>query len=136
MAEELIVFVPLLVSIALSLGYDKITAVAVLLLGIYGAGGFAIIGPFNTMIAQSVAGVELLSGMGLRTIGCVGAVMISIHHVLSYGHKERKKREDMGSVKFDKADQTLKIDEEKIEKETIDLASYQMTSPRIITLLI
>lgn len=136
MAEELIVFVPLLVSIALSLGYDKITAVAVLLLGIYGAGGFAIIGPFNTMIAQSVAGVELLSGMGLRTIGCIGAIAISIHHVLSYGHKERKKREETGSVKFDKSDKTLKIDEEKIEKETVDLASYEMTTPRIMTLLI
>lgn len=136
MAEELIVFVPLLVSIAMSLGYDKITAVGVLLLGIYGAGGFAIIGPFNTMIAQKVAGVELLSGMGLRTIGCVGAIIISIHHVLSYGHKEKKKRQETGTVKYDKKDRALKLDEEKIKKEVVDLQSYRMTASRSITLII
>lgn len=136
MAEELIVFVPLLISIALSLGYDKMTAVGVLLFGIYGAGGFAIIGPFNTMIAQKVAGVELLSGMGLRTIGCLGAVIISIHHVLSYGHREKKKRDEIGTVKYDKRDQTLKLDEEKIKKEVVDLQSYEMTAVRSITLII
>jgi len=136
MAEELIVFVPLLVSISMSLGYDKITAVGVLLLGIYGAGGFAIIGPFNTMIAQKVAGVELLSGMGLRAIGCAGAIIISIHHVISYGHKEKKSRAGAATVKFDKKDQAVKIDEEKIQKEIVDLASYNMTAQRGITLII
>ena len=136
MAEELIVFIPLLISISLSLGFDKLTAVGVLLLGVYGAGGFAIIGPFNTMIAQEVAEVELLSGMGLRTIGCVGAIAISIHHVISYGRKEKKKLNGATATRYDKKEEVLKIDEEKIKKEVVDLQSYVMTPQRIVTLLI
>lgn len=136
MAEEFIVFTPLLISIALSLGFDKLTAIGVLLLGIYGAGGFAIIGPFNTMIAQNVAEVELLSGMGLRTIGCIGALAISVHHVISRGNKERRLMQEATPTKFDKKDGLDKIDEEKIKKEIIDLQSYRMTKIRALTLVI
>ena len=134
MAEEFIVFVPLLVSIALSLGYDRITAVAVLLLGVYGAGGFAIIGPYNTMIAQKVAEVELLSGMGLRIVGCIGALAISIIYVLRYSR--RAKKDPTKSMLYDKETQSFRIDDDSTEKELIDLNDFELTPVRSVTLVI
>ncbi|MBQ4649943.1 MAG: YfcC family protein [Firmicutes bacterium] len=134
LAEEFIVFVPLLTSIAISLGYDKITAVAVILLGVYGAGGFALFGPYNTMIAQKVAEVELLSGMGLRAIGCLGCVAISIHHVLRYGKKI--KNDPTASLLYDKNDKSLKLDEDKVKKDIIDLSQYELTPKRKATLFV
>lgn len=133
-AEELIVFIPLLVSIALSLGYDKMTAVGVLLLGVYGAGGFAIIGPYNTMIAQKVAGLELLSGMGLRAVGCIGALAISIHHVLRYAKKA--KEDPAKNLLYDKGSKALRIDKDAGKENVVNLEDFELTGERKITLLV
>ena len=119
MAEELIVFIPLLISISLSLGFDKLTAVGVLLLGVYGAGGFAIIGPFNTMIAQEVAEVELLSGDGSEDDRLRGRHRHSIHHVISYGRKEKKKLNGATATRYDKKEEVLKSTKKRSRRRSL-----------------
>jgi uncharacterized ion transporter superfamily protein YfcC len=88
--EEYFPFVPILVSLCLALGYDRMTAIGIIMVG-YGAGyGPAIINPFTTLIAQDIAGLEPASGLWYRLICLFIFVAIGIHHVWSYANKIKK----------------------------------------------
>ena len=85
--EEYYPFVPVLVSLCVALGYDRMTAIGIIMIG-YGAGyGPAFINPFTTLIAQDIAGLEPASGMWYRLICFVVFVSIGIHHVWSYAKR-------------------------------------------------
>ncbi|MBQ4468188.1 MAG: YfcC family protein [Firmicutes bacterium] len=136
MAEEFIGFVPILCAIAISLGYDKITGIAILLFGIYSGVGFALTNPFNIVIAQQIAQLPIFSGMGLRAVGFVGSVIIAIHHVIHYGNKVKK--DPTKSLLYDKNDSSLKLDPEISEKEMnkVDLTTFELTGKRKLELII
>ncbi len=88
--EEYYPFVPVLVSLCLALGYDRLTAIGIIMVG-YGAGyGPAFINPFTTLIAQDIAGLEPASGLWYRLICFVIFVSIGIHHVWSYAKKVKQ----------------------------------------------
>ncbi|MDP6994207.1 MAG: TIGR00366 family protein [Woeseiaceae bacterium] len=85
--EEYYPFVPVLVSLCIALGYDRMTAIGIIMIG-YGAGyGPAFINPFTTLIAQDIAGLEPGSGMWFRLICFVVFVGLGIHHVWSYAKR-------------------------------------------------
>ncbi|MDA0680830.1 MAG: TIGR00366 family protein [Proteobacteria bacterium] len=85
--EEYYPFVPVLVSLCLALGYDRMTAIGIIMVG-YGTGyGPAIINPFTTLIAQDIAGLEPASGLWYRLICFFIFVGIGIHHVWSYAKR-------------------------------------------------
>jgi uncharacterized ion transporter superfamily protein YfcC len=85
--EEYYPFVPVLVSLCLAMGYDRMTAIGIIMVG-YGTGyGPAFINPFTTLIAQDISGLEPASGMWYRLICFVIFVSIGIHHVWSYAKK-------------------------------------------------
>ena len=85
--EEYFPFVPVLISITLALGYDRLTAVAIVMVG-YGTGyGAAVINPFTTLIAQDIAGLQPGSGLWYRLVMIAIFVPIGIHHVWSYAKK-------------------------------------------------
>ncbi len=85
--EEYYPFVPVLVSLTLALGYDRLTAVGIIMIG-YGAGfGAATINPFTTLIAQDIAGLQPASGLWYRLVLFAIFVPIGIHHVWSYAKK-------------------------------------------------
>jgi uncharacterized ion transporter superfamily protein YfcC len=85
--EEYYPFVPVLVSLCLALGYDRLTAIAIIMLG-YGTGfGAALINPFTTLIAQDIAGLEPASGLWYRLVLFFIFVPLGIHHVWSYAKK-------------------------------------------------
>ncbi len=88
--EEYYPFVPVLVSLTLALGYDRLTAIGIVMIG-YGAGfGAATINPFTTLIAQDIAGLQPASGLWYRLVLFVIFVPIGIHHVWSYAKKVRR----------------------------------------------
>jgi len=88
--EEYYPLVPVVVSLCLALGYDRLTAIGIIMVG-YGAGyGPAIINPFTTLIAQDIAGLEPASGMWYRLICFFIFVSIGIHHVWSYAKKVKR----------------------------------------------
>ena len=61
--EEYFPFVPVLITLALTLGYDRVTAVGIVMVG-YGVGyGAALINPFTVLLAQDVAGLQPASGL-------------------------------------------------------------------------
>lgn len=85
--EEYYPFVPVLITLCIALGYDRVTAVGIILVG-YGAGfGSAFFNPFTTIVAQDIAGLPIGSGMGYRLILSVIFVAIGIHHVWVYAKK-------------------------------------------------
>lgn len=87
MAEEYLPFVPVLMALALALGYDAITAVGIMTVG-YGIGyGVAAINPFTVLIAQDVAGLQPTSGLWFRLVLLAVFLPIGIHHVWSYARK-------------------------------------------------
>jgi uncharacterized ion transporter superfamily protein YfcC len=97
--EEYFPFVPVLVSLCLALGYDRVTAIGIIMIG-YGVGfGPAFINPFTTLIAQDIAGLEPASGMWYRLICFFIFVAIGIHHVWSYA--SRIKRDPSASLVAD-----------------------------------
>ena len=85
--EEYFPFVPVLVTLALTLGYDRVTAVGIIMVG-YGVGyGAALINPFTVLLAQDVAGLQPASGLWYRMVLMVVFLPIGIHHVWSYAKK-------------------------------------------------
>jgi len=85
--EEYFPFVPVLVSLCLAMGYDRLTAIGIIMVG-YGTGyGPAFINPFTTLIAQDISGLEPASGMWFRLICFVVFVSIGIHHVWTYAKR-------------------------------------------------
>lgn len=68
LAEETIIFVPIGIIIARTLGYDAMTGAAMVILG--ASSGFigGMLNPFTVGVAQSVAELTLFSGWGLRSV--------------------------------------------------------------------
>jgi uncharacterized ion transporter superfamily protein YfcC len=109
MAEEYIPFVPILLALAIGLGFDAVTAIGVLCVG-YGVGyGAAIFNPFTVLIAQDIAGVQPASGIGFRLILWLALLAVGVHHV--YRYAQRVKHDPASSLVADiEADPSWKVD--------------------------
>ena len=90
MCEEAMPFVLIFVPLALALGYDSIVGVCLTFLaaGVGFAGAF--INPFPLQIAQGIAGVEPLSGMGYRVLVWAIATAVTIAWVMVYAARVRR----------------------------------------------
>lgn len=87
MATEGIVFVPIGIAIARSLGYDAITGTAMIALGASCGFTAGLLNPFTVGIAQAIAGVPLFSGMWLRAILLVVFLVVTSLYVIRYATK-------------------------------------------------
>jgi uncharacterized ion transporter superfamily protein YfcC len=90
MAEEYLPFVPVLVALALALGYDAVVGVAIIMIGYAVGYGIATINPFTVLIAQDVAGLQPGSGLGFRlALACV-FVPLGVHHIWRYAARVKR----------------------------------------------
>lgn len=87
MGEEIIPLVAILVPIAVKMGFDPIVGVSMAVVGLYSGYSAGALNPFNTGIAQSICELPLFSGIGLRILLGVGALIIAIHHTIRHGKK-------------------------------------------------
>jgi uncharacterized ion transporter superfamily protein YfcC len=87
MAEEYLPFVPVLVALALALGFDALTGVAIVTVGYSIGYGVATINPFTVLIAQDVAGLQPASGLWYRLVLSAVFVPIGVHHVWRYASR-------------------------------------------------
>lgn len=90
MAEESLPFVVILVTVALKMGYDAVVGVSMVVVGIYCGYASGPLNPFNTGIAQGVAELPLFSGMGLRLVLMIGALIIAIYFTTRHGKKYKQ----------------------------------------------
>jgi uncharacterized ion transporter superfamily protein YfcC len=90
MAEEFLPFIPLLVALALALGYDAVTGVAIVSIGYSVGYGVAALNPFTVLVAQHIAGLQPASGLGTRLILTAVFVPVGLHHVWRYAQRVRR----------------------------------------------
>ena len=93
MAEETIAFYPLLIPIMIGVGFDTITAVAVILVGSQIGCLASTVNPFATGVASDTAGISIADGIVWRLVFLVVMVAISIFYVYSYATKIEKNPE-------------------------------------------
>lgn len=109
MAEETLGFYALVVPLMLSLGYDRMVAASVILLGA-GVGTMAsTINPFATGVASGAADISIGDGIGLRLLMYVVLTSISIAYVVRYA-KRIKKDPKTSLVGFREEDDELTTD--------------------------
>ena len=106
--EASIPFVPLVIPIVLALGFDAMTAVALVILG--SMVGFAI-GPTNMYtigIAHQVAEMPLFSGFGLRFIAYLSFCGVALAYLMFYAYRTKNNPArslvadiDVSDLKFD-----------------------------------
>ncbi len=87
MAEETIPFIPIFVGLMIAAGYDSLTGAAIVLCGAGAGFSGAFINPFTVQVAQGIAEVELLSGMGFRLVLYFCLVGLTIAYMLYYAAK-------------------------------------------------
>lgn len=75
-AEETLVFLPALLVLCRSLGYDSLVAGGVALVGANAGFASAFLNPFTVGVAQGIVGLPLFSGMGFRLV--LWAVMTAV----------------------------------------------------------
>lgn len=90
MGEEVIPFILIFVPMALVLGYDTITGVAIPFVGAGAGFAGAFINPFTIGIAQGIAELPLLSGIEYRIIVWIIITTTAIVFVSLYAKRIKK----------------------------------------------
>lgn len=87
MSSEVMIFVPIGITLAMLLGLDKVTGTAMIALG--AAIGFTtgILNPFNVGVAQDIAELPLFSGMGYRIFILIVLLAATSTYIICYAKK-------------------------------------------------
>ncbi|MEG1602202.1 MAG: TIGR00366 family protein [Cloacibacillus sp.] len=87
MFEEALSFTPIFVALAMALGYDAITGMAIVAMGVGLGYSGSFTNPFNVGIAQQFAELPLFSGIGYRFFCWFIMTSISIGIIMQYAAK-------------------------------------------------
>ena len=89
MAEEYIPLIAILITLCVGMRMDTVAAVGIMVIG-YGIGyGTAVMNPFTVLVAQEVAGLEPVSGLGFRLAMFAPFFAIGYIHLLRYAKRVR-----------------------------------------------
>lgn len=121
-SEQIIPFVPIIVSLCISLGYDSLVGMAI--------SGFAClvtfaVAPFNiytVAISDTIAGLPMFSGWELRMLVLVCVTGASLFWVLRYAAKIKKDPTKSLMKDIDTSDLCIPIDE-NVRMDTIKMIS-------------
>lgn len=86
-AEETIPFIPLGVTLAVAMGYDRLVGFDMVRVAAWVGFAGAFLNPFTIGVAQSIAELPLFSGMGYRIICYIIFYLTSLLFILSYAKK-------------------------------------------------
>jgi len=90
-AEETLIFLPALLLLARSLGYDSLVAGGIALVGANAGFASAFMNPFTVGVAQGIVGLPLFSGIGYRAIVWAIITTVTIIFLTRYASKVRAK---------------------------------------------
>ncbi len=88
--EECVPMVPIVVALSLSLGWDKLTGVAMSLLAVGCGFASGICNPFTVGVAQGLAGLPMFSGAWLRAVAFVLIYALVLLFVRAHAKKVEK----------------------------------------------
>lgn len=117
MAEETLPFIPIMVTLAIALGFDSLTGIGMVLAGAGAGFAGAFMNPFTVGVAQGIAELPLFSGLGFRMIGYVIMVAMVSIFIYRYAGKIKKNPELSPMYEFDKTRED-KLDLSEIEELT------------------
>jgi len=101
MAEEALVFYPILVPLFLAAGYDLLVPLAIIFGGTALGGIAAFSNPFSTIIASNAAGINWMDGLFSRLILWVIITGLMVWYILKYASKVKKDPSASLVLKFD-----------------------------------
>lgn len=111
MAEETLPFIPIMVTLAMALGYDSLTGAGMVLAGAGAGFSGAFINPFTVGVAQGIAGLPLFSGLQFRIIMYITMVTSTTIFIYLYAMKVKANPEKSIMYEIDKnRDDTLDIE--------------------------
>lgn len=116
MAEECIVFIPILMALCKQLKLDNMVALAVVMVGARIGFTTGLINPFTLGIAQGISELPLYSGLGYRLIWYAVILVVTIWYILRYANKIKK--DPTLSIMYDADAPESEIHEEMIELTT------------------
>ena len=93
MAEEALVFIPMLVMLAIGLGYDSLTGVAMALVGPCAGFTGAFMNPFTLGVAQGIVGLPIFSGLEYRVVIYIITTIVATAFIYFYARKVKKNPE-------------------------------------------
>ena len=111
--EEVIPMAPIVVALAVALGWDSVTGVGMSLLATGCGFAAGIANPFTIGVAQSLAGLPMFSGMWLRALSFVLIYALLLWFIRRHALKiERPAAEASGSIEYlqdDRMDRGLRV---------------------------
>lgn len=127
MAESTLIFIPMGIILARSLGMDAMTGMAMVALGAAAgfSGGFMNI--FTVGVAQEVAGLPLFSGMFYRIIIQIVFVFIAAFFVYRYGKRVQKDKKNSYVYILEKNAEAEKYDFKKLTVRHVLVLSIILT---------
>lgn len=99
--EEFLAFVPLVITVCLAMGFDSITAVAVVYCAAGAGYGGGCTQAFTVGVAQNIAGLPLFSGIGLRLAAFIVLEGVSIIWVTRYAMRVKKNPKSSSMYELD-----------------------------------
>lgn len=135
MAEETLPFIPIMILLATSVGYDSLVGTGIVLAGSTAGFAAAFLNPFTVGIAQGIAGLPLLSGMGFRVVLYLCMVALAIGYVLRYAVKV-KKSPQISTVREIDGGRTDKLNLEEAQKLSMGQILVLLTFVGTIAVLI
>ena len=87
---EYLAFIPLVLAVCLTMGFDSITAMAIIFCAAASGYAGAITNAFTTGIAQGIAGLPLFSGMELRIPLFIVLITLSSSYVMWYAGRIKR----------------------------------------------
>jgi len=106
-AEETLVFLPALLLLARSLGYDSLVAGGIALVGANAGFAAAFMNPFTVGVAQGIVGLPLFSGMGFRLGLWTVMTAVTVVFMTRYARRVGAKPDISRMYEFDKTREPL-----------------------------
>ena len=116
MAEECIVFIPILMALCKQLKLDNMVALAVVMVGARIGFTPGLLNPFTLGIAQGISELPLYSGLGYRLIWYAVILVVTIWYILRYANKIKK--DPTLSIMYDESAPETELADEVIELTT------------------
>lgn len=127
MAEETLPFIPIMVTLAIALGFDSLTGAAVVLAGAGAGFAAAFMNPFTVGVAQGIAELPLFSGMGYRIICYVSMLALTVGFI--YWYAGRVKKDPSRSLMYE-------LDQKREEVLDMSVMREFTTSHKLVLLVV
>lgn len=115
--EEFLAFVPLVLACCLTMGFDSLTAVGIIFCAAASGYAGAITNAFTTGVAQSIAGLPMFSGMGLRVAVFVVLLAVSITYVMWHARRVKRDPHLSSTYEIDRITaQNVALDVDNVER--------------------